>query len=90
MFCQHAWATLACAVLSDVLTSSHMMQGLADESEDELEAQQQSQQRLSLAAKAAQLDGEQRGGIAAYYPGSASSNDAKVSHVPHRFRPCAC
>jgi hypothetical protein len=90
MFCQHAWAALACAVLSDVLTNSQMMQGLADESENEWEAQQQSQPRLSLAAKAAQLDGEQQGGIAAYYPGSASSNGAKVSHVPHRFMPYAC
>jgi hypothetical protein len=85
VFCQHARAALACAMLSDVLTSSQIAQGLVDESEDEREEQQQSQPRLILAAKVAQRDEEQQGGIAAYYPGGASSTGAKVSYVPQRL-----
>jgi hypothetical protein len=56
------------------------MQGLADESEDEWDAQEEThQKRLSLRGKSSQSGSEQEGGIAAYYPAGVSTNGSKVS-----------
>jgi hypothetical protein len=55
------------------------IQGLADESEDEWDAEEASQKRLSTEEEASQADSERTEKISAYYPGTVSTNGSQVS-----------